>query len=207
MIKTLTFSFCFLIIFSWTGCSNPRTVDSSWISLFDGKTLQGWHALPGGSWQVENGIILGTSSKTETRHGILLTDSRYKDFTLRFKYQILQGNSGLYFRVDPVDNEVAVNGFQADIDVSKDAGGLYETGGRAWVMQPDPAEVKKYFLPGQWNEMTITAQGRHIIVFVNGYKTAELHDDPGRLDGHIGLQLHGGMDMNVRFKDIQIKIL
>ncbi|OPZ96123.1 MAG: hypothetical protein BWY71_02018 [Planctomycetes bacterium ADurb.Bin412] len=74
-------------------------------------------------------------------------------------------------------------------------------------MKPDPAEVQKYFKPGQWNEMTITARGRHLTVFVNGYKTADLPDDPGRLEGPIGLQLHGGMDMNVRFKNLKIKIL
>ncbi len=207
MMKSALLSLCSLLILTGSGCSTPPSGDSPWISLFDGQTLQGWHALPGGFWQVDNGAILGTSPQSDPRHGILLTDARYRDFTLRFQYQVLQGNSGLYFRVDPVANELSVNGLQAEIDVAKDAGGLYETGGREWVVKPDPAEVQKYFKPGQWNEMTITARGRHITVFVNGYKTADLPDDPGRLEGHIGLQLHGGMDMNVRFKDLKIKIL
>jgi hypothetical protein len=36
--------------------------------LFDGKTLQGWHALPGGSWQVKDGLLVGTGAKTPGGH-------------------------------------------------------------------------------------------------------------------------------------------
>ncbi len=42
----------------------------------------------------------------------------------------------------------------------------------------------------------------HIVVTVNGKKTAELFNDPGRAQGHIALQLHGGMDMHVLFKEM-----
>ena len=45
--------------------------------------------------------------------------------------------------------------------------------------------------------MTVSAHGRRIVVHVNGYKTADLKNDQGRLDGHLGLQLHGGQDMEV----------
>ena len=125
---------------------------------------------------------------------------------MRLKFKAVQGNSGLYFRVDKVKGAVGVHGFQAEIDPANDVGGLYETGGRAWVVQPTPEQVKKYFKPGQWNQMTVTAEGRHVVVHVNGQKTAELKDDPGRLEGHIALQLHGGQDMHVEFQDIEIRV-
>ena len=54
--------------------------------------------------------------------------------------------------------------------------------------------------------MTVTAQGKDITVTLNGVTTAELKNDPGRLEGHFGLQLHGGNDMHVEFKDIEIKV-
>ena len=72
-----------------------------------------------------------------------------------------------------------MKGFQAEIDPEKDAGGLYETSGRAWVVQPKPEDVKKWFKPGQWNEMSVVAIGRHVVVQVNGRTSAELIDDPG----------------------------
>jgi len=177
-----------------------------WKPLFDGKSLQGWHTLPGGKWQVRDGVIVGTSSKDENRYGLLVSDKRYSDFTARLKFKVLKGNSGFYFRVDEVESGVGVHGFQAEIDMSNEVGGLYETGGRAWVVKPSPEDVKKYFRPQQWNEMTVSAHGRRIVVHVNDQKTAELKNDRGRLQGHLALQLHGGQDMLVMFKDIEILV-
>ena len=175
-----------------------------WMPLFDGKTLSGWHTLPGGKWEVKEGLILGTSPSSEGRHGLLVSDKSYKDFTVRLKFRALKGNSGLYFRSQKVDGPVGVHGFQAEIAEAADIGGLYETGGRAWVVQPKPEDVKKYFKPGEWNDLSVSAHGRRIVVEVNGTKTAELKDDPGRLEGHFALQLHGGQEMHVEFKDIEL---
>ncbi len=52
--------------------------------------------------------------------------------------------------------------------------------------------------------MSVVAIGKRIVVSVNGKQTAELKDDPGRTKGFIALQLHGGQDMDVLFKDIEI---
>ena len=206
MRKTqLVVIFCFLllILVTSTGCQQSKN-DKNWQSLFDGKTLKGWQILPGGTWEVENGAIVGRSPEQEKRHGILLTEKRYRDFKIRLKFKVLKGNSGLYFRVDTVASGVSVNGFQAEIDEYKDIGGLYETGGRAWVVQPTTEQVREYFKVHDWNDITVSARGNDITVHVNGVKTAELKDDPGRLEGFIGLQLHGSMEMHVMFKDIEI---
>ena len=101
-----------------------------------------------------------------------------------------------------------MKGFQAEIDAGGDSiGGLYETLGRAWVVQPTPESVKKYYKPRQWNEMTVTAIDGNVTVEVNGVKTAQLEEDPGARRGFLGLQLHGGQKMHVLFKDIEIKEL
>ena len=173
--------------------------------LFDGKTLKGWHTLPGGSWAVKDGVIVGTSAKTESRHGLLLSDATYGDFVVRLKFRVAQGNSGFYFRSEKVPGAVGVHGFQAEVDRTAMTGGLYETGGRAWVQQPDAKLMKGLYKPGQWSEMSVTAIGRYVAVRLNGTKTVELRDDPGRLKGHFALQLHGGMDMEVEFKDIELR--
>ena len=106
--------------------------------LFDGKTLQGWHALPGGSWQVADGLLVGRSAKAERRHGLLVSDRAYDDFVVRFQFRVVQGNSGFYFRSEKVPSAVGVHGFQAEVDRSDLIGGLYETGQRGWVRKPDP---------------------------------------------------------------------
>ena len=176
-----------------------------WVSLFNGKSLDGWHTLPGGEWKVENGIIAGTSPAAEPRHGLLVSDSVFADFEIEISYKAVKGNSGLYFRAQEVEDAVGVYGFQAEIDPDKDAGGLYETGGRAWVVQPSAEDVKKWYRPGKWNTMKVRAVGKDITVWVNGKQTAHLTNDPGRTAGRIALQLHGGMDMEVYFRTVRIK--
>ena len=47
-----------------------------------------------------------------------------------------------------------------------------------------------------------------ITISLNGTKVTELLNDPQCLkEGHIALQLHGGQDMRVQFKDLAIQEL
>ena len=174
-----------------------------WKPLWDGKTLGGWHQIGKGHWAIEFGAIVGRHEKGEPEFSHLVTDATYKDFTVRLKYKAIVGNSGLYFRVEKKGGS-GISGFQAEIDPNQDAGGLYETNGRAWVVQPRPEDVKTWYKPNDWNEMTVTAVGGNVSVHVNGKRSATLIDDPGRREGHVALQVHGGQDCEVMFKDIEI---
>ena len=182
-----------------------RAADAGWQRLWDGKTLSGWHEIGRGSWKIEDGAIHGTHAKSEESYGHLVSDRSYGDFTIRLKFKSLAGNSGLYFRIEEKGFS-GVAGFQAEIDASKDVGGLYETNGRSWVSQPTPEQVATWFKPGEWNEMTVSAHGGHVVVHINGKKSAELLDDPGRKEGRFALQVHGGQDVDVWFKDIELKL-
>jgi len=176
--------------------------------IFDGKTLAGWTPAPGGSWEVKDGAILGLSPKSERRHGILLSDASYTDFVVRARFRVTSGDSGFYFRVKRVNNRVSVNGFQVEVDSGQQTGGLYETGGRAWVVKPSAEDIpKKKYVPGEWTNLEVHAEGKNVTVKINGVVTAALRDDPGRTEGPFGLQLHGGQAMHVEFKDLRIKTL
>ena len=133
--------------------------------IFDGKTLKGWTPAPGGKWEVKNGAIVGTSPKSERRHGILLTDKQYSDFVVKAKFRVHSGDSGFYFRAERVKSAVSVNGFQVEVDTSQETGGLYETGGRAWVHQPTAEVIKKRkYKKGEWTDLELSAIGGHIVV-------------------------------------------
>lgn len=187
-----------------SGCGALPEADKgqSGRALFDGHSLAGWTVVPGGTWSVEDGVLVGRQVKEDGRHGVLLSEEIFGDFVVRIRFQAVRGNSGFYFRCEPVKGAVSVNGFQAEIDAEKDVGGLYETGGRAWVVRPKAADVATWFKPGQWNDMRVEAQGANIRVYVNDVLSASLVDDPGRLQGHFALQLHGGQDMEVRIDQI-----
>jgi len=67
-----------------------RADDEGFVSIFDGKTLDGWHKNParighgtGGEWVVEDGAIVGQQDPPGSGNGgILLTDKKYGNFEL-----------------------------------------------------------------------------------------------------------------------------
>ncbi|MFN0020103.1 MAG: DUF1080 domain-containing protein [Pirellulaceae bacterium] len=78
-----------------------------WITLFDGKTLKGWHKNPekighgtGGIWKVEDGAIAGEQDPPGSGNGgILLTDRKFGDFELLIDLKPDWGIcSGLFLR-------------------------------------------------------------------------------------------------------------
>ncbi len=178
--------------------------EGKWRPLWDGKDFKGWHPIGKGEWTIKDGVIVGRHSAKEPMFGHMVTDATYGDFTVRVTFKSIKGNSGLYFRIEEKGFS-GVSGFQAEIDPRVDVGGLYETNGRAWVVRPTAADLKTFFKPGDWNTMVVSAHGTKVRVEVNGVKTAEIDDPKGRRQGKIALQLHGGQDVEVYFKDLQIQ--
>lgn len=186
----------------------PAVVEAPrWQPLIEPGSFNGWHTAPGGEWRWENGVLIGTSPKDESRHGLLISDQIYGDFQARFSFRTVSGCSGFYFRVEEDETATGVSGFQAEVDPSLETGGLYETRGRAWVVKPDPELVGACYTPGEWADMVVTAVGGDVEVRVNGVVTARLTDDPGRLVGKFALQLHGGQDLHVEFRALEVRAL
>jgi len=172
--------------------------------LWDGRTLSGWHAIGKGEWKIEEGAMRGLHAESEKQYGHLVTDRAYTNFIVRLKFKSLKGNSGFYFRIEE-KGASGVSGFQAEIEPKNDIGGLYETNGRGWVNKPKAVEIQQWFKPGDWNEMVIAAIGRRVTVHVNRSKAAEMPNDTlGRLHGKLAIQLHGGQEVDVWFKDLEI---
>ena len=172
-----------------------------WLPLVDESTISKWESNGVGKWIVEDGVINGR--KTGGGHGLLYSPMAYGDFCLRFKVKAVQGNAGFYIRSEKGAGTQGARGLQAEIDPKKDQSGLYETHGRKWVGKPDQGVVKKQYKRGDWNEIAVCARGRRILVYLNGHRTVELTNDSGRLEGYLGLGLHGGT-VHTQFKDVVI---
>lgn len=188
---------------AWRNIKIQELGRHAWKAAWRGNDLSGGHIIGKGDWKVENGIIHATHQAADKEYGHLVSNETMSDFVVRIKYKAVKGNSGLYFRTVETGAS-GVSGFQAEIDAEKDAAGLYETNGRGWVYQPTTEQVQRWFKPQDWNTMTVYALGRRIATDLNGGRIAELRDDPGRLEGHSALQLHGGQDVEVYFKDIEL---
>jgi hypothetical protein len=173
-----------------------------WVSLFNGENLEGWVPEGGGEWSVEDGIIVGRNPTSDEPQGVLVSEKQYGDVTARITFKT-NGNSGFYFHTERVDANVILHGIQAEVEPQFQTGGLYETGGRGWVVQPDTSLVKEHFNPDKWATLTVSAHDNRIVTHVNGARIVET-DEPNRTYGYFGLQLHGGQKMTVRFKRVQI---
>ena len=91
------------------------------------------------------------------------------------------------------------------MDAIFDVGGIWETAGRGWVFQPTPEiHATANFKPGEWTDMTVSAIGDRYIVRLNGKTITDITDAQGRRDGCVALQLHGGMDMVVEFREFYL---
>lgn len=183
---------------------------AGWVPLFNGKDLTGWQKNGTENWTVQDGAILGES--TTNKYGYLTTDKTYRDFTLRLRFKPLaKGNSGVFVRshiigIDP-EHGPDIEGMQVEVDpsVGKHTGGIYESGGRGWVIQPT-AEGEQALKPEAWNELKISAHGNRIVTWLNGVQIVDYTDTaPKFTDGVIGLQLHTGGGVKMLFKDIEIQ--
>ncbi len=204
--------------------------------LFDGSSLASWEFRPGG-WVIDDeGAMKCRMEEVKQPNGkpriksmgYIWTKASYEDFTLTLSYQLSAGaNSGVFYRTDPenpvqggfeiqlLDNE----GFQK-VKGKKDAknlnGAFYDCQGP----KTDPAKPV-----GQWNQLTLTCQGPHIQLDINGVRVNEMNiddwDTPNKnpdgsankfktalnklpRSGRIGFQNHGQV---VRIKEVTIRKL
>lgn len=183
---------------------------TKWLPLFNGKDLAGWKNNGEERWVAEQGTILCES--TANKYGYLTTEKTYRDFTLRLKFKgEAAGNSGVFFHshitgIDP-EHGPDMEGMQVEVDpsVGKHTGGLYESGGRGWVKMPT-AEGEQALKPGEWNDLEVFVQGNHIMTRLNSVMIADFTDTaPKFTDGVIGLQIHTGGGVRMRWKDIFIQ--
>jgi len=185
-------------------------IHGEWVSLFNGKDLAGWKNNGEEKWIVEQGTILCESSAN--KYGYLTTEKTYRDFQLRLKFKgEAAGNSGVFIHARITGNDPErgpdIEGMQVEVDpnVGKHTGGLYESGGRGWVKMPT-AEGEQALKASEGNDLEVSVQGNHNVTQLNGTKIADYIDTaPKFTDGVIGLQIHTGGGVRMRWKDIFVQ--
>jgi hypothetical protein len=174
--------------------------------LFNGKDLSGWTVHGTEKWYVEKGELV-CESGPDKQYGYLSTDKNYKDFILEVKFKLeANGNSGVFIRSGIEGTKIS--GWQVEVaPPGLHTGGIYESYGRNWLIQPKP-EDEKALKGNEWNTMRIEVIGDEVTSYLNGTKMVYLKDEKiGAGQGFIALQIHDGGGIKVRWKDIKIKSL
>jgi hypothetical protein len=203
------------------------------IKIFDGKTLDGWEAMPAKTafaWTVENGMIVGNGAKA--RSYIVYQNKEVADLELKFTYRFPgKGNSGVSIRaiVDPTGKR----GFQSyHADIGHLGIGAQVLG--AWDFHTPGRKEHRCFrgerlvidendkptltgINGAVTKNDITKNGWNKVVNDNAFKfsingkpasefTEHLPQNKRLKRGMIQFQLHDP-GMLVHFKDMYLKVL
>ena len=209
--------------------AQDKKADPASVSLFDGKTLQGWSGLT--NWSVQDGAITGENKADApiAQNTFLVYEKPVKDFELTLEFKILGGNSGIQYRSKLFDKDkFVVGGYQADIDANKRYMGInYEERGRGIMAERGEivavdAQGKKSRVGSagdadallsqikweDWNRYKIVAKGHVLQHFINDQLMSEVQDSESAksaAEGVLALQLHAGPPMKVQFKNIMLK--
>jgi len=167
---------------------NQVQAQEKWISLFDGKTTNGWHTYgkttAGEAWKVVDGAIMfDPNNKVNGRivgGGDIVTNESFTNFHLQLEWKIAKnGNSGIIFFVqnDPSkykntwhtgpEMQVLDNDGHPDSKIiSHRAGNLYD------LIVGDESGVKP---SEEWNQVDIIVNKGTLVMKLNGVTTVNTH--------------------------------
>ena len=207
--------FITVILLALIACSNTSKMNSKkgWISLFDGKTLNGWKASEKpGTFSVEDGAIKVAGPRSHLYYEGPVMDHNFKNF--EFKAQVMTkpgSNSGIYFHTTYQEKGFPDKGFEVQVNNShgdwKRTAGLYDI--------KDTKEV--YVKDDVWFTEYIKVEGKHVITKINdivvtdwtqpdGFAPPDNHPERIISSGTFALQGHDPKSV-IFYKDIMVKPL
>ena len=216
----------FVTVFAMIGLLTPACVSADdWVSLFDGKTLNGWKkaALGQATYEVVDGTIYGKTVEGSP-NTFLASEKQYGDFELEFDVKVHNKlNSGVQIRSrekTQADGKPVGRFFGPQVEIESSpgqSGYVYgEATGLGWLSTKpqDKSHSHSHIKNEQWNSYRIVARGPRIQTWINGEMVEDLtHEEiyKSHPKGHIGLQVHGIKKgtgpYDVAWKNIRIKEL
>ena len=200
MKKSNTFYIILLFIAAavLTSCSDfegeqaSESAEGKRVTLFDGKTLDGWTVINCEAI-VDNGDIL-----LKEGNGLVQTRKQYGNFILEFEWKALRDDrwdSGVYFRyVSVPDNRPWPDRYQVNLrqGMEGNVGALEE------------ARSEGLIKTGQWNQFKLTVQGTKASLDMNGSPAwkADGLGEPAK--GFIALQAEVPGGGQYRFRNIYL---
>ena len=183
-MKNIKLLLLLTIIFAGCNTQSKKAMSSNengWVSLFDGKTLKGWHTYGkttiGDAWKAQDGVLFLDTEKQEgwqtKSGGDIVTDDEFENFHLQLDWKIsINGNSGVIFYVHEdtakyeycwntgPEMQVLDNDGHPDGKIIKHrAGDLYD------IISSSKETVKSV---GEWNHVEIISKDGKLDLFLNG---------------------------------------
>ena len=213
--------------------SSAAAGEKDFVSLFDGKTLEGWKATSEhpGSFLVENGELVVRGDRAHLFYDGPVAGAKFKNFELRLKVMTTPGsNSGVYFHTAYQAEGWPDKGFEAQVNSShsdpRKTGGLYDVADiyvpskdeEPFIVRLVKGDIQASHptapsVDGKWFDYTIIVKDKTITVKVDGETTVqwtqpdEWPREGRRIDeGAFALQAHDP-NSEVHYKNIRVKVL
>jgi hypothetical protein len=201
------------------GCSSlPKTKqaksEEGWISLFDGKTLNGWQANENtDTFKVADGAIVANGQRSHLFYIGKVEGADFKNFELKVDVMTRSNsNGGIYFHTKYQDEGWPNNGFEVQVNntYNKDprkTGSLYQVQDVLTIQAEDD----------KWFTEHIIVKGNRVVVKIDDRVVVDWRQDadyelpedfPGRTisSGTFALQGHDP-GSTVYYKNIRVKVL
>lgn len=224
-LPSLSF-FCILLIpqltFSAGGneATEPAVDGPGAIDLLAGGTLDAWK-IPSDLWHFANAaMVASTGTEKLDLPEWTYTKERFGDFTFTCELKLTgddRRNTGIYFRANPFLFEgyktfEAPSGYEFDAGKPRTGKNNFWGSLGDWYARKtlrifaDQTNINQAYRPEDWNRMTIRARGNRLEYWLNGIKIMDFIDpDPkGSREGFIGLQIHDGSVMKMKYRNIRV---
>jgi hypothetical protein len=174
-----------------------KGTEKGFVSLFDGKTLNGWHLMNGAKFFVEDGVI-----KHNVGRGWLRSDKEYADFIVRLEFRFMKPgqDGGVFLRATKKGKDWPDRKYEVQVENSARMATIF---GAKHDLNVEL--VRKVLKPvDEWNEYDIKIVGPSIEVRLNGELVAASKSADALKRGYLGLQGENGSHeyRNFRIKDL-----
>ena len=191
-----------------------------WVSLFDGKSLDGWTVSENPStFKVVDGTIAVDGPRAHAFYSGPVRGGQFKNFEFRCDVRTQSGaNSGVFFHTQVQSGPGwPARGYEVQINNSQPAHGNYYEHKKTGSLYGIRNVYKSPVADGQWFTLHIMVRGKHIQVRVNDTLTVD-YIEPARpargpkrdgrtlSSGTFALQGHDPSS-RVAFRNIQVKPL
>ncbi len=182
---------------------------SEWITLFDGRTLDGWKASEhADSWKIVDGELVAHGPRSHLFYVGDGTDNVFRDFEFCAEVMATPGsNSGLYFHTQYQQEGWPSHGFEAQVNntQTKDP----RRTGSLYGIEDIHAQLIQ---DNTWWEQRVLVLGSRVIIKVNGKvvvdytQPEDTGDKPKLSEGTFALQAHDP-DSEVHFRNVRARRL
>lgn len=184
---------------SISAAGDPDSAESAELqAIFNGKDLSGWK-VPAGNiwWKAEEGL-LRVQSGPEQKGSILQTIREYEDFVVEVEFKFGKGtvDSGIFIRNDKEQIQIGISG-----SLKRDMTASPYIPGKGYPVEAEG--VKELLKLDDWNTLRVAVRGGSYTSWLNGRKVMTYTSESAVEKGPIGLQLHGGNDMAIDFRNLR----